>query len=475
MSADANKLTLNIDEDIFSDVYWKINDVDTRFLVLFGGGSSGKSISVAQRSIIKGLRKKKRILYIRKVEKTIKESTFNDIKKWLNEFNLKPYYRATVSPPNIYLANGTEFLFRGLDDPEKIKSISDIDEIVVEEASELSQDDFFELNRRLRGKDEMQITLMFNPIDEDHWIKQHFIDKNVPNTTIVHVTYKDNKFCTEEDIQQLLDMQLYNENQYNIYALGKWGRLKTGSEFFPNFSTVRHVGEVKYLPHLGIHQSWDFNWLPYQPMCCFQIAENVKRWEKKVFIKNINGEDIPTIQRFKIPTDGCREIFVTQIRAFKEYAFRPPVNDVENVCKKFIENYGQTVTDLFYYGDASGKSNIPGQGDGSNFKRIRKTQERYLNKASDRVLRSNPSVGKSRDFMNRVFANGYPIEFIIDKENCPLLIKDLESVLLTRDGMLKKMVKDKNTGVVHQENGHFADLTRYLMIRVFYDLFKANI
>ena len=82
---------------------------------------------------------------------------------------------------------------------------------------------------------------------------------------------------------------------------------------------------------------------------------------------------------------------------------------------------------------------------------------------------------KSRDFMNKVFANWYPIEFILDEENCPNLKKDLESVLLSKDGMLKELVKDKKTGVSYQKNGHFSDIARYLFVRVFYDLFKANI
>lgn len=466
---------VEFDPEVFTDVFWKIEPVKTRFLILYGGGSSGKSISVAQRTIIKGLKRKKKVLFIRKVATTVKESVFADVKKWLLEFDLKNFSRLTVSPPNIYLANGTEFLFRGLDDPEKLKSISDIDEIIVEEASELTKDDFFELNRRLRGKDEMQITLMFNPIDEDHWLKQHFFDQVIPNTTIIHVTYKDNKFNSEEDIQQLLDMQIHDENQYNIYALGKWGKLKTGSEFFPMFSSVRHVTTVPYLPHLGIHQSWDFNWLPYAPMCLFQIAEHVKRWERKVMIKNAKGDDVPTIQRFKEPQDGCKEVYVTQVRAFKEYAYRPPLNDVDNVSKAYIEDFGARQRDLFIYGDASGRSNVPGHGDGANFKRIKKNLAPYLNAASDRVPLSNPSVMKSRDFMNKVFANWYPIEFVADKDNCPLLIKDLESVLLSKDGMLKEMIKDKKTGVSYQKNGHFSDLCRYIVIAVFNDLFKKNL
>lgn len=466
----ANKLTLNIDEDVFTDVYWKIEDIKTRFLLVYGSTGSSKSFTVAQKEIIKGCQAKEKILVIRKVAATIKDSVFASFKARLNEFKLQGYYRYTASPANIFLANQTEFLFRGLDDPEKLKSIEGITRIVIEEGTELEDDDFKELNRRVRGVDNIQITIVFNPIDEDHWINQHFFQQKIHNATIVHSTHWDNPFLSQEDHDEIEAIKQWDENQYNIYALGVWGKLKTGSEFFPMFSTVRHVGKVNYLPHLGIHQSWDFNWLPYLPMCLFQIAEHVKRWERKILV---NGT--PTIQRFKEPMEGCKEVYVTQVRAFKEYAFRPPINDVDNVTKAYIEDFGKIQQALFIYGDASGKSNVPGHGDGANFKRIKKNLAPYLNQASDRVLNSNPSVMKSRDFMNKVFANWYPIEFILDEENCPNLKKDLESVLLSKDGMLKELVKDKKTGVSYQKQGHMSDLTRYLMVRVFYDLFKANI
>lgn len=466
----ANKLTLNIDPDVFTDVFWKLEPITSRFLLVYGSTGSSKSMSVAQREIIQGLKKKEKILVIRKVAVTLKDSVYASFKSRLNEFNLQSYYRYTSSPANIFLPNGTEFLFRGLDDPEKLKSIEGITRIVIEEGTELEYDDFKELNRRVRGVDNIQITIVFNPIDEDHWINRHFFEQTIHNATIVHSTHWDNPFLSQEDHDEIEAIKQWDENQYNIYALGKWGKLKTGSEFFPMFSNIRHTGHAPYLSHLGIHQSWDFNWLPYQPMCLFQIADHVKRWEQRVIVN-----DIPTIQRFKEPHPGCREVYVTQVRAFKEYAYRPPLNDVDNVCKGYKDDFGQVQRDLFIYGDASGRSNVPGHGDGANFKRIKKNLAPYLNQASDRVLSSNPSVMKSRDFMNKVFANWYPIEFVADKENCPLLIKDIESVLLSKDGMLKEMVKDKKTGVSYQKSGHFSDLTRYLFTSVFHDLFRANV
>jgi PBSX family phage terminase large subunit len=473
------KIKLNIDENMFSKVYWKICNINTRFRIVYGGSGSGKSRAVVQDEILKACETKVSTLVIRKYSTSIEGSIFKNFNERIKEFGLTPFARTTKKPLYIKLSIGnkqySEFLFSGLDDPEKLKSIEGIGRIVVEEANELEYDDFKELNRRVRGIPNIQITLMFNPIDEDHWINSHFFKNKLDRATIVHSTHWDNEFLLPEDHEEIEALKFVDENQYNIYALGLWGKLKTGSEFFPRFSKIQHTGEVKFLPHLGVHQSWDFNWLPYQPMCLFQIAENVKRWERRVILKDTKGNDVPTIQRFKEHQPDCREIYVTQIRAFKNYSFRPPVNDVDNVCSAYIQDYGNRVRDLFLYGDASGKSNVPGHGDGANFKRIKKNLAPFLNQASDRVNIVNPSVTKSRDFMNKVFANWYPIEFIADKESCADLIGDIESVLLGKDGMLKEMEKDKKTGISYQKRGHYADLTRYLFTKVFSDLFKANI
>lgn len=455
---------IKFDPEAFTETFWKIQPVTSRFLLVYGSSASGKSQAVAQRTIQKCLRKKRRVLYIRKVATTVKDSIFADVKKWVSNFGLTPFTRYTTKPADIYFKNKSEILFRGLDDPEKLKSISGIDEIVVEEGTELTIQDFYELNRRLRGGDEMQFTIMFNPTDVDSWIYKHFFEKGVANTTIVHVTYQDNKYNSEEDIQQLVDMQLYDENDYNIYALGKWGNLKTGSEFFPTFSEVRHVGEVPYLPHLPIHQSWDFNALPYQPLGLFQVAENVKRWQNPV-----------TRHMFKVPTEGCNLIYVTQIRAFKEYSFKPPLNDTDNVCKAFDEDFKDYAPDVLLYGDASGKNNVPGQGDQNNFKNIKTQLAKYIGPGSDRVLKANPAVLRSRKFMNKLFAGMYPIEFVADEKNCPDLIKDLAKVQLTRGGMLKEIEHDpKNKNISWQKRGHYADLTRYFCVSLFYDLYKSN-
>ena len=118
--------------------------------------------------------------------------------------------------------------FAGLDDVEKIKSITfengELTHIWCEEATEMNEADINQLKVRLRGGNtKKQIVLSFNPINIQHWIKAHFIDSGL--ATVCFSTYKDNKFLTEDDKKALEDLKSIDEYTYNVYCLGQWGIL----------------------------------------------------------------------------------------------------------------------------------------------------------------------------------------------------------------------------------------------------------
>jgi phage terminase large subunit len=118
-------------------------------------------------------------------------------------------------------------LFKGLDDPEKIKSIEGITDIVVEEASELTEDDFDQLNLRLRANCGMlQIYLMFNPVSKANWVYKRFFENGTPeDTVIIHTTYKDNPYLPQEYINSLLRLERTNPAYFKIYVLGAFATL----------------------------------------------------------------------------------------------------------------------------------------------------------------------------------------------------------------------------------------------------------
>lgn len=204
-----------------------INDYSHRIEVYKGGAGSGKSYGATQKVLLKALKYKRTVLIIRKIQRTIKHSIWALIITHLRNSGYYDQCKINRSDFEIELPNGSIFIFKGLDDEEKIKSIDGITDIVVEEATELTEDEFTQLNLRLRALVEYpQIYLMFNPISKKNWVYNYFFAGDVEdNILIVETTYKDNKFLSAEYIAELERLQYRNPAYYRIYTLGEFATL----------------------------------------------------------------------------------------------------------------------------------------------------------------------------------------------------------------------------------------------------------
>jgi phage terminase large subunit len=221
---------IRISKKVFNDVYLPFLNNTDRYLVFYGGGSSGKSYFIAQRYIYKLIQQTKcNLLIVRQTGDTNRKSTFPLMKQVISNWNLGDYFKVNESDMRIICKlTNNEVAFAGLDDVEKIKSITfangELTDIWVEEATETAEADINQLKVRLRGgKSKKQIVLSFNPINVQHWIKKHFIDSGM--ATVCFSTYKDNKFLTEDDRKALEDLKDIDEYTYEVYCLGKWGIL----------------------------------------------------------------------------------------------------------------------------------------------------------------------------------------------------------------------------------------------------------
>ena len=221
-------VNIKISKKVFNDVYVPYLDNYDRYLIFYGGGSSGKSYFIAQMHIYRLLNPKRyNLLVVRQTGDTNRKSTFPLLKQVISNWNLGKYFKVNESDMRIKcLLTGNEVAFAGLDDVEKIKSITfengELTEIWVEEATECQEADINQLKVRLRGgKSKKQMVLSFNPINIQHWIKKHFIDSGL--ATVCFSTYKDNKFLTDDDRKALEDLQYTDEYTYEVYCLGKWG------------------------------------------------------------------------------------------------------------------------------------------------------------------------------------------------------------------------------------------------------------
>lgn len=201
----------------------------SRYQVAWGGAGSGKSHIVARKLIYRMLQEhdiKHNMLIIRKVDRTIKKSVWTLMKNIISKWGLYKEFKFNETDRTmIWLRNGSQFMFSGLDDVEKLKSIEGVTSVWCEEATELLQEDFEQLDLRLRGEHGClkQIILTLNPISDQHWIKRVFFDDPIEGAFTLKTTYLDNAFIDDEYRMVMSNKKKTNPRYYNIYALGNWG------------------------------------------------------------------------------------------------------------------------------------------------------------------------------------------------------------------------------------------------------------
>lgn len=229
--ASANSPTIDFSglPEITNKVYYPHYWTKSRYLVLMGGAGSGKSFFAAQKLIYRMISEPgHRFLVVRKVGKTLRQSCFALLRDTIAAWGLSKLIIPIESDLRFKCANGSEIIMAGLDDVEKLKSIQRITGIWIEEASEVSVQDWQQLDIRMRGKavGYIQMILTFNPVSVTHWLKDAFFDHNKgqrEETTTLKTTYKDNRFLDRAYVRVLEGFKHTDEYYYMVYCLGEWG------------------------------------------------------------------------------------------------------------------------------------------------------------------------------------------------------------------------------------------------------------
>ena len=224
------RIKRELDDNLFNHSFVDyLEDYDHRFEVYYGGAGSGKSHFIVQKILFKALNNNRKVLIMRKVGSTLKDSVWQLVLDILVEWQLYGRCKINKSIFTIELPGGSILLFKGMDDNEKIKSITGITDIWVEEATEFTEEDIEQLNLRLRAEaDNLQMFFSFNPVSKANWVFRKWFAKGavVGDDTVIHQsTYKDNKFLPEDYIQAIEKMAKTNPTYYRIYALGEFASL----------------------------------------------------------------------------------------------------------------------------------------------------------------------------------------------------------------------------------------------------------
>lgn len=408
-----------------NDVYIPLIDNQSRFLPIYGGAGSGKSVfasfKIVKRTVSESGHK---FLCLRKVGATVKDSIFAEIRAQIYELELDAEFLINKTDHSfLHIPSGNQILCKGLDDPAKIKSIKGITGMWLEEATEFDETDFDQLDLRIRGQhaNYVQYILTFNPIDETHWLKKRFFDKKDPLATTCHSTYLDNHFLTAEDKQRLESLKDRNELFYDVYCLGKWGVTVKTNKFMYVFSIDKHVIEsYDPNPHLPILISYDFN---KEPMTA-TVGQQVDHLTAYLF------------DEIQLPAGST-----------------PEINDMIRA------KYNDWMGNMDVTGDATGRNRTAMVRGNLNHYRIIKEDLGLLDR-NLLVPAQNPAHKDSRMLCASVMQHA---NFYITK-NCEKAIEDCTYAAVDEMGELLKTAK---------EGRHILDNVRYT-IHAFYKDFIKN-
>jgi len=230
---------------IINDVYLSNFNRPERIQIWYGGSGGGKSDAKATELLLKCLFNPYcRVMFVRKTKDSVRLSQFQLFKDLIKRYGWSDLFSVGDQAMKIVcLQNGNMLFGKGLDDVDKIKSIPDVTDIWLEEPIDkkgnISSSDFTELNRRLRClKASNHIHLTFNPISIESWIYEYFFKSNEYGAFKLCTTYKDNYFSDPETGRQFEILKTKKPDEYKVYALGEWGKLKQGL-IFPEYQIIQ--------------------------------------------------------------------------------------------------------------------------------------------------------------------------------------------------------------------------------------------
>lgn len=267
--------------------FWKtISSNKYLYHVLKGGRASAKSTHIAIWLVLALMKYPVTCLCIRKVGNTLAESVFEQLKEAIDILNVGHVWKIQKSPLQlIYIPRGNKFIFRGADDPAKIKSIKmskfPIAFVWFEELAEFKTEDEVTtivnsvLRAELHPGLSYKVIYSYNPPKrKQSWVNKkfetHFIQDN---TYVHHSTYLDNPHISKAFIEEANEVEKKNNFKYRWEYLGE----PIGSGVVP-FSNLefRAIADEEIKSFDNIRQGNDFGYAT-DPMAFVRMHYDSKR------------------------------------------------------------------------------------------------------------------------------------------------------------------------------------------------------
>ena len=256
--------------------FWKSKK---RYLVVKGSRASKKSTTAALKLIVRLMEMPlSNALVVRRTGASLKDSCWTQLRWAIERLGVAPWWRARVSPLELeYLPTGQKILFRGLDDPLKVTSITVKRGVLcfgwLEEAYEVTEGAFNRVDESLRGRLPpgyyIQWLITFNPWDAGSWLKRRFFDAPSPSVYATTTTFKQNEWLSAADLAMFEEMEQTDPARFKVAGLGDWGL--AGGQYFKQWRSDLHIVEPFVVPEAWV-KFRAMDWGSSAPYACLWLA-----------------------------------------------------------------------------------------------------------------------------------------------------------------------------------------------------------
>ena len=437
--------SLEVDDRIFNPIYLPMLHGKADVNILWGGRNSGKSEFIQQKIILSLLSEKNRkVVVIRDVYDTHKDSTFKTFEDIIDYLGLGRFFKTTVSPLRIQcLINGNDIIFRGCDNPGKLKGLRGRNCAFFEEVNQISEEAYDIATTSLRSvNSDVEEYHALNPESdtmkpEDYWYYKRFFSgskgKETFDTTIdielngkrdsilikvIHSVYPDNNWCSLKDAHKLEMYQKTDPYRYRVWCKGKWAPKEVKMPYMNSFDEKINVStDAVFVKGRRIVFSFDFN-VDNCACVCFHFG-------------------------------------VDFIHGFDEILAK----DLPSLLDKLHSRYSKYLSTCMITGDRSGKSRHHLQRDENNSYRMIKSRLKLKDNQFKVIV--NPTHKDNRFTCNTIVA--YHDNVIFHPDNCKNTIFDMSYVECDQNESIIK--KDRN---IANQKADLLDAVRY-----FFNTFKA--
>lgn len=434
------------------------NNTDRR-IIMYGSRSSSKSAFICTKIVQNMITHKYfKGIAMRTNYNNHLGSCFEGLVREIKDRGIEQYFNITKSPYNIiYIPNGNEMLFRGFEEPGKLKSIKDPTFAWFEEEVPDSYDDYMTVSLSLRTQkaDYIQEVFTINPTIPDytnHWFWKKYFEGHdelsyriediteydgqilKQYTTVHNSTWRDNLLMLAERPQFAVEIEADRETDPESYtrnSLGLWCQPKPVGQFYKDFKlSVNSVEKHNYDPELMLHLSFDHNNNPYSACTIYQCDK-----------------------------DNARLLY-----QIDEICLKSPNNKLSTVLDEICIRYRDHRGSVSIYGDPNGYKEDSTKEKGDNaYKMIFSRLSKF--RPLDRTTRVAPSVRARQNWLNDVFLKEDNGLKVLIGRNCRNSINDFTMMREdpVKGGKLKEKWVDPETGINSERYGHCSDSYEYMM------------